>query len=122
MKGLQSIGLLILSNAFMTLAWYGHLRFNKLKCLDSWGLLGIILISWGIALFEYILQVPANRIGFKEHGGPFNLIQLKVIQEVISLSVFVIFSVLAFKNESFKWNHIAAFILIVVAVYLVFKK
>jgi uncharacterized protein (DUF486 family) len=106
----------------MTLAWYGHLRFNKLKCLDSWGLLGIILISWGIALFEYILQVPANRIGFKEHGGPFNLIQLKVIQEVISLSVFVIFSVLAFKNESFKWNHIAAFILIVVAVYLVFKK
>ncbi len=122
MKGLQSIGLLILSNAFMTLAWYGHLRFNKLKCLESWGLLGIILISWGIALFEYILQVPANRIGFKEHGGPFNLIQLKVIQEVISLSVFVIFSVLAFKNESFKWNHIAAFILIVVAVYLVFKK
>ena len=85
-------------------------------------MLGIILISWGIALFEYILQVPANRIGFKEHGGPFNLIQLKVIQEVISLSVFVIFSVLAFKNESFKWNHIAAFILIVVAVYLVFKK
>jgi uncharacterized protein (DUF486 family) len=122
LKGLQSIGLLILSNAFMTLAWYGHLRFNKLKCLESWGLLGIILISWGIALFEYILQVPANRIGFKEHGGPFNLIQLKVIQEVISLSVFVIFSVLAFKNESFKWNHIAAFILIVVAVYLVFKK
>jgi uncharacterized protein (DUF486 family) len=69
-----------------------------------------------------MLQVPANRIGFKEHGGPFSLIQLKVIQEVISLSVFVIFSVLAFKNESFKWNHIAAFILIVVAVYLVFKK
>lgn len=122
MKGLQSIGLLILSNAFMTLAWYGHLKFNKLKWFESWGLLSIILISWGIALFEYILQVPANRIGFKEHGGPFSLIQLKVIQEVISLSVFVIFSVLAFKNESFKWNHIAAFILIVVAVYLVFKK
>jgi uncharacterized protein (DUF486 family) len=122
MKGIQSIGLLILSNAFMTLAWYGHLKFSKLKWFESWGLFGIILISWGIALFEYMLQVPANRIGYKEHGGPFTLLQLKVIQEVISLSVFVIFTLIAFKNETLKWNHLLAFILIVIAVYLVFKK
>jgi hypothetical protein len=122
MKGVQSIVLLILSNAFMTLAWYGHLKFSKLKWFESWGLLGIILISWGIALFEYLLQVPANRLGFKENGGPFSLIQLKVIQEVISLTVFVLFSLLVFKNETFKWNHLLAFFLIVIAVYLVFKK
>ena len=106
----------------MTLAWYGHLKFNKIKWFESWGLLSIILLSWGIALFEYMLQVPANRIGYKEHGGPFTLIQLKVIQEVISLSVFVIFTLLAFKNESLKWNHLLAFVLIIIAVYLVFKK
>lgn len=122
MKGLQSILLLILSNAFMTLAWYGHLRFNKIKWFESWGILGIIIVSWGIALFEYMLQVPANRLGFKETGGPFNLIQLKIIQEVISIIVFVVFSVTFFRNEEFRWNHVFAFVLIVVAVYLVFKK
>lgn len=122
MKGLQSILLLILSNAFMTLACYGHLRFNKIKWFESWGILGIIIVSWGIALFEYMLQVPANRLGFKETGGPFNLIQLKIIQEVISIIVFVIFSVTFFRNEEFRWNHVFAFVLIVVAVYLVFKK
>lgn len=106
----------------MTLAWYGHLKFGHLRGFQKWGLLGIILISWGIALFEYIFQVPANRIGFKETGGPFSLIQLKVIQEVITLVVFVIFTLLTFKNEQFKWNHLAAFVCLILAVYFVFKK
>lgn len=86
------------------------------------GLVAIILISWGIALFEYMLQVPANRIGFREHGGPFSLVQLKVIQEVITLVVFVVFSLLFFKNETFRTNHLIGFILLVLAVYFIFKK
>jgi uncharacterized protein (DUF486 family) len=80
------------------------------------------MISWGWAFFEYCLQVPANKIGYRGNGGPFTLIQLKVIQEVLSLLVFMGFTLLVFKNETFKWNHIVAFLLIVVAVYLVFKK
>lgn len=89
---------------------------------ESLGLISIILISWGIALFEYVLQVPANRIGFKENGGPFSLLQLKVIQEVITLSVFVIFSLVFFKNETFRLNHLIGFVLLVLAVYFMFKK
>lgn len=122
MKALNPILLLIGSNVFMTLAWYGHLKFNKLPLFHNWGMIGIIFFSWLIALFEYALQVPANRLGYKGTGGPFSLVELKVIQEVVSISVFVIFSVLVFKNEEFRWNHIAAFILIIAAVYLVFKK
>jgi hypothetical protein len=95
----------------MTAAWYGHLRYK------DQALWKMILISWGIAFFEYCLQVPANRIGY----GMFNAAQLKVIQEVISVSVFAVFSVLYLKEE-LKWNHIAAFLLIVLAVALVFKK
>lgn len=121
MKGLYTIGLLLMSNVFMTYAWYGHLRGGEKKH-SFWLLTIAILVSWGLAFFEYCLQVPANRIGFKENGGPFTLIQLKVIQEVLSLSVFIGFSLFFFKDESFKWNHILAFLLIVVAVYLVFKK
>ena len=86
------------------------------------GLFSVILISWGIALFEYMLQVPANRIGFKDHGGPFSLVELKVIQEVITLTVFVIFSVIFFKNESFRLNHLIGFMLLIAAVYFIFKK
>ena len=112
----QTILLLLASNIFMTFAWYGHLKHK------STALWIVILISWGIAFFEYCLQVPANRLGYKENGGPFSLIQLKVIQEVISLLVFMVFTLIAFKGESFKWNHITAFGLIVIAVYLVFKK
>lgn len=122
MKGILTIGLLIFSNIFMTLAWYGHLKFGELKGFQKLGLFSIILISWGIAFFEYIFQVPANRIGFREHGGPFSLIQLKVLQEVITLVVFSLFTFLAFKNETFKWNHIAAFVCLVGAVYFIFKK
>ena len=106
----------------MTLAWYGHLRFFGKNSAWHPTLFGIILISWGVAFFEYCFQVPANRIGFQEQGGPFSLVQLKVIQEVITLVVFVAFSLIFFKNVSFKWNHVAAFILLIGAVYLIFKE
>lgn len=122
MRGLYTIILLILSNAFMTLAWYGHLKFKDMKWSQNLGLISIILISWGIALFEYMLQVPANRLGFREHGGPFSLLQLKVIQEVITLVVFIIFSILFFKHESFRTNHLIGLVLLVLAVYFIFKK
>lgn len=122
MKGFYSILLLIISNVFMTFAWYGHLKLKELKWFDALPLIAVIAISWGIAFFEYIFQVPANRIGFRENGGPFSLMQLKVIQEVITLTVFTIFSVCAFKTETLKWNHLVAFFLLVLAVYFMFKK
>lgn len=122
MKAFYTIILLVLSNTFMTLAWYGHLKFKDMKWSESLGLISVILISWGIALFEYMLQVPANRIGFKENGGPFSLVQLKVIQEVITLTVFVLFSLAFFKTETFRLNHLIAFIFLILAVYFMFKK
>ncbi|HYG18791.1 MAG TPA: DMT family protein [Ohtaekwangia sp.] len=122
MRGLYTIILLVLSNAFMTMAWYGHLRFKDMKWSQSLSLLAIILISWGIAFFEYTLQVPANRLGYKEYGGPFSLVQLKVIQEVITLVIFVGFSLLFFKTETFRMNHLIGFIFLVLAVYFIFKK
>jgi uncharacterized protein (DUF486 family) len=106
----------------MTLAWYGHLRFKDIKGFDKLGIFAIILISWGIALFEYCAQVPANRIGFNENGGPFSMIQLKVIQEVISLIVFTILSMALLKAGALHWNHFAAFACLVGAVYFVFLK
>jgi uncharacterized protein len=122
MKGISTVLLLILSNAFMTVAWYGHLKFKEMKWSESLGLISVIVISWGIALFEYALQVPANRIGFRGNGGPFSLVQLKVIQEVITLAVFVVFSILFFKTESFRINHLIGFVFLVLAVYFIFKK
>lgn len=122
MKALLTIGLLVLSNTFMVLAWYGHLKFSEWNGFQKLGLISIILISWGIALFEYIFQVPANRIGFNQYGGPFSLIQLKVIQEVITLVVFTVFTLLVFKSESFRLNHVYSFIFLILAVYFVFKK
>ena len=118
----QTILLLILSNAFMTLAWYGHLKFKDFKWFDNLGLLAIILISWGIALFEYCFQVPANRIGYRGNGGPFALVELKVIQEVITLLVFMFFSLLVFRNETFRMNHLIGSVFLVLAVYFIFKK
>jgi uncharacterized protein (DUF486 family) len=106
----------------MTLAWYGHLKFKELKWFENLGLIAIVLISWGIALFEYFFHVPANRIGYNGNGGPFSLVQLKVLQEVITLVVFMIFSVLLFRNETFKMNHLIGFIFLVLAVYFIFKK
>lgn len=122
MKALCTIGLLILSNTFMTLAWYGHLKFREIKWFESLPLVAVILISWGIALFEYFFQVPANRIGFKGTGGPFSLVQLKVVQEVITLIVFTLFTIVFFRNETFRWNHLVAFIFLILAVYFVFKR
>lgn len=122
MKALYTIGLLILSNVFMTFAWYGHLKFHEMKWFQNLGLLAIILISWGIALFEYFFQVPANRMGFKGNGGPFSLVELKVLQEVITLVVFVIFTTLLFKTESFRWNHWVGFGFLILAVYFIFRK
>ena len=121
-KSIYTILLLIASNTFMTIAWYGHLKFKEMDWLKNLGLVAVILISWGIALFEYMLMIPANRIGYKATGGPFDLFQLKVIQEAITLIVFSVFTTLVFKQEIFRWNHAVAFLLIVVAVYLVFKK
>jgi uncharacterized protein (DUF486 family) len=121
MKGLTTIGLLVLSNAFMTMAWYGHLKFNGSKTA-GFGMFAIVLISWGIAFFEYCFQVPANRIGYQSFGGPFSLVQLKVIQEVITLVVFMIFTLILFKNETFKVNHLIGFVFLILAVYFIFKK
>lgn len=121
MKSFLTILLLICSNTFMTLAWYGHLKFSEWKWFNKLGLISIVLISWGIALFEYFFQVPANRIGFKGNGGPFSLVQLKVIQEVITLVVFVAFTLIVFKTETLKWNHLIGFIFLILAVYFIFK-
>lgn len=122
MKALWTILLLIVSNSFMTLAWYGHLKFAQTKWGAGLSLIAIILISWGIALFEYCCQVPANRIGYVGNDGPFTLVQLKVIQEVISLSIFTVFTLMVFRTEEFRWNHLVAFGLLILAVYFMFKK
>ena len=114
--------MLILSNVFMTLAWYGHLKLQENGVSNHWPLIGVIAFSWGIAFFEYCCQVPANRLGFVENGGPFNLIQLKVIQECISLAVFCIIANIMFQGTHLHWNHILAFFLIICAVYLVFME
>lgn len=106
-----TIGLLLLSNIFMTFAWYGHLKFKAAP------LIIVIFISWGIAFFEYCLQVPANRIGH----GTFSAAQLKTIQEVLTLGVFVVFSVF-YLHEPLKWNHLVGFALIIAASWFIFKK
>lgn len=122
MKGLYTVVLLFASNIFMTFAWYGHLKFKEISWFNKLGLISIILISWGIALFEYSFQVPANRIGSSENGGPFNIWQLKVIQEVITLIVFTLFVTIFFKNETLRLNHLIGFSFLILAVYFIFKK
>ena len=122
MKAFYTILLLVISNIFMTFAWYGHLKLSDMKINTNWPLYVIILFSWSIALFEYACQVPANRIGFTGNGGPFTLMQLKVIQEVITLVVFTVFTTVLFKGESLHWNHFAAFGCLILAVYFVFMK
>lgn len=114
--------LLIVSNIFMTLAWYGHLKLQQTGVSSNWPLYLVVLFSWGIALIEYSFMVPANRIGFAGNGGPFSLVQLKVMQECITLVIFTIFTMIAFKGTHIGWNHIVAFLLIVAAVYLVFME
>jgi hypothetical protein len=122
MKSLYTVMLLVMSNTFMTVAWYGHLKLKTMSKFENITLLAVILLSWGIAFFEYSLQVPANRIGFRENGGPFSLIELKVIQEVISILVFTGFTLLVFKNEQFRLNHAIGFFFLILAVYFIFKK
>lgn len=118
----MTVVLLVISNAFMTFAWYGHLKFRDMNWMHSLGLAGIILVSWGIAFFEYLFQVPANRMGYSENGGPYNLWQLKVLQEVISLTVFTLFTIVFFQNETFRMNHLIGFVFLTLAVYFIFKK
>lgn len=109
---MNAILLLVISNIFMTFAWYGHLRF---KSSPLWI---VILVSWGIALAEYCFQVPANRMGVLKYN--FTTAQLKIMQEVITLVIFAVFSIVYLK-EDFKWNYLAAFICMVSAVFFVFK-
>ena len=121
MNAWLTIGLLVVANIFMTFAWYGHLKLQEAKIITSnTPLYIVILISWGIALLEYCCQVPANRYGFRENGGHFTLMQLKVVQEAITLLVFTIFTVIFFKGETLHWNHFAAFVCLILAVYFVF--
>lgn len=118
--GLITIVLLIISNVFMNVAWYGQLKLQDMGLIKNWPLIAIILLSWGVAFAEYCFMIPANRIGFQDNGGPFSLFQLKVIQEVISLTVFSILAISFFSNEKFQWNHLAAFLCLVAAVIFVF--
>lgn len=121
-RALFTILMLIVSNVFMTFAWYGNLKLQEMKISTDWPLILVILFSWGIALLEYCFMIPANRLGSQIMGGPFSLVQLKVIQEVISIMVFSGIVTLVFKGEHFQWNHLAAFVCLVLAVYFVFRK
>lgn len=121
-KGLMTIILLVVSNVFMTFAWYGNLKLEQMKITTDWPLIGIILISWGIALFEYLFMVPANRIGSQITGGPFSLMELKIIQEALSLTIFTVIVAVVFKGEPIRWNNIVSFALILLAVFFSFYK
>ena len=122
-KSLLTILLLTISNSFMTLAWYGNLKLQEMKIISSnTSMVVIVLISWCIALLEYSFLIPANRIGSQINGGPFSLVQLKVIQEVISCLVFGVIVSVLFKGETLQWNHLVAVIFLVLAVYFVFLK
>lgn len=121
-QGIYTVLLLIIANIFMTFAWYGHLELKRFDWFNSLNLFYVIMISWTIAFFEYIFQVPANRIGFVDNGGPFNLVELKIIQEFISLTVFAILAISVFKTDKLAWNHIVGFIFMIIAVFFVFKK
>lgn len=118
--GIATIALLVISNVFMTFAWYGHLKMQNTGISKNWPLIVVILVSWGIALLEYLFMIPANRIGFRDNGGPFNLFQLKIIQEVISLTVFTIVAILIFQGQKLQWNHVAAFVCLMAAVAFTF--
>lgn len=122
MRGVSTILLLIVSNVFMTFAWYGNLKLQEMKISTDWPLYAIILASWGMALIEYFCLIPANRFGSQITGGPFSLMQLKIIQEAISLVVFTIIVATVFKSEPIQWNHFVAFGCIIAAVFFAFLK
>ena len=119
-KGIGAIALLVCSNLFMTLAWYGQVMFKSR--FERLGMLALIGISWLVALFEYCFMIPANRLGSSVYGGPFSIWELKVIQEVVSLTVFTVIVLLVMKNEALKWNHLVGFVCLVAAVFFIFKK
>ena len=121
MNGLSTILLLIASNVFMTFAWYGHLKLQQSGVSTNWPVIAIIAFSWAIAFVEYCFLVPANRMGFVGNGGPFTLMQLRIIQEVISLLVFCVVANILFQGQQLHWNHLAAFACLVLAVYFIFK-
>lgn len=122
MRSVSTILLLIVSNVFMTFAWYGNLKLQEMKISTDWPLYVIILASWGMALIEYFCLIPANRFGSQITGGPFSLMQLKIIQEAISLVVFTVIVAMVFKSEPIQWNHFAAFGCIIAAVFFAFLK
>ena len=119
-RGLGAIALLVCSNLFMTLAWYGQVMFKSR--FERIGIIAVIAISWLVALFEYCFMVPANRLGSSEYGGPFSIWELKVIQEVVSLTVFTVIVLLVMKNEALRWNPLVGFLCLVLAVFFIFKK
>ena len=121
-RGIVAILLLVVSNVFMTLAWYGNLKLEQMNITKDWPLIAIILLSWGVALLEYLVMIPANRIGSQITGGPFSLMQLKIIQEAISLTVFTVIVATVFKGEPIRWNHLVAFACIILAVFFAFLK
>jgi len=121
-RGLITILMLVCSNVFMTFAWYGNLKLQQMNLIKDWPLIGIIALSWGMAFFEYTFMIPANRIGSQITGGPFSLMQLKVIQECVSLLVFTVIVATVFKGEPIRWNHLVAFGLIILAVFFAFMK
>lgn len=118
--GIITIILLLISNVFMTFAWYGHLKMESMGMTKNWPFILVILFSWGIAFFEYIVMVPANKMGFRDNGGPYSLFQLKIIQEVISLTVFTVLALWFFQGEKLQWNHVAAFVCLMAAVAFTF--
>ena len=120
--GVMTVGLLVISNVLMTLAWYGHLKLQQTGVSTHWPLIVVILFSWGIAFLEYCFMIPANRIGFSDNGGPFSLLQLKVIQEALTLLVLTMFVVLFFRGEHLHWNHFVSFVLLLAAVFFAFLK
>lgn len=122
MRGVSTVLLLIVSNIFMTFAWYGNLKLQEMKISTDWPLYVIILASWGMALLEYCCLIPANRIGSQITGGPYSLMQLKIIQEAVSLVVFTVIVAIVFKSEPIQWNHFVAFGCIIAAVFFAFLK
>lgn len=117
---LLTVLLLIFSNVFMTIAWYGHLKLEQTGISKDWPLYIVILVSWGIALIEYFFMIPANKMGFQGNGGPFSLFQLKILQEVLSLTVFTILAMFFFQGEKLHWNHVCAFVCLIAAVCFAF--
>ncbi|MBQ2510951.1 MAG: DMT family protein [Bacteroidales bacterium] len=121
-KGLISILLLVVSNIFMTFAWYGNLKLEQMHVTKDWPLIAIVLLSWGVALLEYLFMIPANRVGSQITGGPFTLMQLKIIQEAISLTVFTVIVATLFKGEPIRWNNFVSFAFLLLAVVFAFWK